>query len=342
MINDKKIISSNAAQSLLDAAYNANCLGRLANGDYVICHENGWFGRDPFELANELCEDIEGIDVLLKAIVEKEIEPPEFDAIWIDGLKIDFSSETNYGEPQAWLYLENGESIEITYEKYNLKPKDYFFSIRKHCNEKDFNNDVYHDTMGVIENYCCDNLKSFINTLKKILERNSPMPIDTKETEQNSPMSINTLEIGNLLFGNSRGNYLVNRCWVDGKWRELMDLMEADYHAYVKNPKLKKYINEQGYFKNEKFIIRPYCWDEDDDAKELPNLEVKDAINGETFTVSWYKYPFRDSYMSHDISQEKWNEIMSSCINSIVVLLDTNVTPNNTTSSNKEKIVPTL
>ena len=157
-----RVITFSAALDLLKAAYEANCIGRLANGDYIVCHENGWFGRDSFELAGELCEDVNGIDTLRKAITDKDIEPPELDAIYAGDMKIEFSTETEYGEPQAWLYIENGESVEITYEKNGLKPSKYFYSIRKHCNEEDFENDVYHKTMGVIEDWNCDNIQALI------------------------------------------------------------------------------------------------------------------------------------------------------------------------------------
>lgn len=32
------------------------------------------------------------------------------------------------------------------------------------------------------------------------------------------------------------------------------------------------------------------------------------------FHINWYKYPFRDSYMSEKISPQKWREIVRSCI----------------------------
>jgi len=32
------------------------------------------------------------------------------------------------------------------------------------------------------------------------------------------------------------------------------------------------------------------------------------------FHINWYKYPFRDSYMSHDIPPKKWREIIRVCI----------------------------
>ena len=160
-----RIITFSAALDLLKAAYEANCIGRLANGDYIVCHENGWFGRDSFELAGELCEDVNGIDTLRKAIADKEIKPPILDKLYMGDVNIDFSTETEYGEPQAWLYIENGESVEITYEKNGLRPSEYFYSIRRHCNEEDFENDVYRKTMGVIESYNCNDIK----TLKEIV-----------------------------------------------------------------------------------------------------------------------------------------------------------------------------
>jgi len=64
------------------------------------------------------------------------------------------TNENNYGEPQAWIYLEDKDrSIEITHEKEGLSQDEEFYSLRLHCSEEEFDNDDFHSTMGVIETY---------------------------------------------------------------------------------------------------------------------------------------------------------------------------------------------
>lgn len=65
-------------------------------------------------------------------------------------------NETNYGEPQAWIYLEDNRSIEITIEQEGLPKKDYFYSIRLHCSEDEFNTNRYNSTTGIIESLAID------------------------------------------------------------------------------------------------------------------------------------------------------------------------------------------
>lgn len=42
-------------------------------------------------------------------------------------------TETAYGEPQIWIELKSGRSIEITHEQEGLSEEDKFYSIRLHC-----------------------------------------------------------------------------------------------------------------------------------------------------------------------------------------------------------------
>lgn len=60
-------------------------------------------------------------------------------------------NRTGYGEPQAWIYLDNGRSLEVVYEQEMLPPDEYFFSVRLHCSDDEFDN--YYSSVGVIE--CC-------------------------------------------------------------------------------------------------------------------------------------------------------------------------------------------
>lgn len=63
-------------------------------------------------------------------------------------------TETEYGEPQVWICLKSGRSMEITHEMNGLDEDSWYYSIRLHCSEKEFDDDIYHSTMGVIDTMC--------------------------------------------------------------------------------------------------------------------------------------------------------------------------------------------
>lgn len=107
----------------------------------------------------------------------------------IDILK-QYETETECGEPQYWVYLESGRSIEITLEQESLPPEHWFYSVRYHCNEEELANDVFHKTMGVIDysntadimdNPCCvDRVFEFVD----FYVRQNDEKIITKEKEK--------------------------------------------------------------------------------------------------------------------------------------------------------------
>ena len=65
--------------------------------------------------------------------------------------------------------MSDGTSIEITQEQEGLKEDDYLFSVRHHCNDKDYDNDVYHGTCGVIDQFYFDELWCVQECLKNTL-----------------------------------------------------------------------------------------------------------------------------------------------------------------------------
>ncbi len=65
-----------------------------------------------------------------------------------------FQSEVEHtplGEPQIWLSLESGRSVEITFESNGLPEEDCYYSVRLHCSEEEFNRGEYEFTMGIID-----------------------------------------------------------------------------------------------------------------------------------------------------------------------------------------------
>lgn len=120
------------------------------------------------------------------------------------------------------------------------------------------------------------------------------------------------MELGNLLFGHSRGRYEVDRDMIQ-PLGDLMYLM--GYDEYGRNPltdrKDKPFdIRENQrtgvdlYDKDGALIMRtrPYWWGDTDSKEgqaqaELPNLEIPSL----GFELNWYKHPFRDSYCNRPL-----------------------------------------
>ena len=129
------------------------------------------------------------------------------------------------------------------------------------------------------------------------------------------------MELGNLLFGNSRGQFEVPRgideddfIWQE-TFIEFMDEIGLDGYGYIENNGLEKYKTERGGFENNTFIINPYYWGEDEEVMKEPNFVFKPT----GFTIDWYKYPLRDSYSNKEITFEELKEILKICKESVIV-----------------------
>jgi hypothetical protein len=132
------------------------------------------------------------------------------------------------------------------------------------------------------------------------------------------------MELGNLFFGNSRGEFEVDHDWQDAFVGCLYD-MGFDNYGYPKYEEkeykgefktIKSNVDENdfmSYFENDTFILMPYYWGEDDYICELSNFVHKPS----GFKMQWYKYPLRDAYMNKDISFDELVEIMEDCKRSL-------------------------
>lgn len=58
-------------------------------------------------------------------------------------------TETALGEPQLFLHCENNRYLEITKERYQLEPKNEFYSVRYNCNDDEFDEKKFGET-GII------------------------------------------------------------------------------------------------------------------------------------------------------------------------------------------------
>ncbi len=116
------------------------------------------------------------------------------------------------------------------------------------------------------------------------------------------------MELGNMIFGNSRGEYEVDRGWQD-IFITLLDELKMDYHGEE--------------YENDTFAVFPYYWGDcecPEDIEHKPDcLAIKPNFlyKPTGFEIKWYKYPFRDSYMNQNIKRSEFMKIVQACIDSI-------------------------
>lgn len=124
------------------------------------------------------------------------------------------------------------------------------------------------------------------------------------------------MELGNFVFGNSRGEVSVNRDWQDD-FSKFLNQSGFDSYGFVEESHLKEWEKTEKhgsvYFENEIFIVRPYYWGDEDSIAEKPNFVFKPT----GFELSWYKFPLRDSYMSKDVDKAEFLEMLEVCRESL-------------------------
>lgn len=120
--------------------------------------------------------------------------------------------------------------------------------------------------------------------------------------------NIETIEIGNLIFGNSRGEYSIDRKIYEPMFYKFLEQNGFDrYGCYINPPE------PQNYFENDTFSIMPYYWGNEPEEMEKPNFVFKPR----NISIQWYKYPLRDAYCTHDISPETFLEMLRICSESL-------------------------
>lgn len=77
---------------------------------------------------------------------------------------------TAAGEPQIWFNLESGRSVEITLESDGLSEEDWYYSVRLHCSEAEFDRGEYESTMGVIDSLIGSCIESAATALGMLLD----------------------------------------------------------------------------------------------------------------------------------------------------------------------------
>lgn len=69
----------------------------------------------------------------------------------------EFNSETGFGEPQHWMDLPNGRSLEITYE--DTGDNNRYYSWRIHCSSDEFDTGLVDNQGGIIAEETSDNFE---------------------------------------------------------------------------------------------------------------------------------------------------------------------------------------
>lgn len=110
------------------------------------------------------------------------------------------------------------------------------------------------------------------------------------------------MEIGNMLFGNSRGDYAVSRS-LEGLFVGALKKAGFDAHGFrhgwESDREAQTPYNEHATATHH-FVIQPYVDDNLDNAVIVPNF--LDRVTG--LKLRWYKYPLRDSYANYDLTEE--------------------------------------
>lgn len=200
---------------------------------------------------------------------------------------------------------------EIDLSEYNYNCYEFIYTLTKEVIsdlETNYEDWILWDTMTNDKEEYDKNkeaLDEIINKAKVIVEQ-----FDNSRPKSN-------MELGNLLFGNSRGEFpiLDREIWQDTFWK-YFDIDEFDYHCYyMKSEDDPDHTTDRGGYKNDVFTINPYYWGEDENIMSEPNFIYKPT----GLEIQWYKYPFRDAYLNQDISLDEAKKIWEDCIKSMEV-----------------------
>ena len=113
--------------------------------------------------------------------------------------------------------------------------------------------------------------------------------------------TLSDMELGNILFGHSRGVYAVEpRMSYQDAFVRFLRAIGCDADGYSDDGQPTE---------NDTFVVRPYYWGEDEAIAELPNFVYKPT----RLEIRWYKYPMRDAYSNLDVSIEEFKSILAEC-----------------------------
>ena len=109
------------------------------------------------------------------------------------------------------------------------------------------------------------------------------------------------MELGNMFFGNSRGEYEIDRSF-QSRFCEVLHRLGVDDHGVANR---EEDMNDMGGITTDSYIIRPYYWGDELEQAKLPNFEFPSL----DLKIKWYKYPLRDSYSNRPFTEEIMEEL---------------------------------
>lgn len=129
------------------------------------------------------------------------------------------------------------------------------------------------------------------------------------------------MELGNMIFGNSRGEHEIDRGYQSAFYHEVLEKMGFDGCGYPEDELPPGWTQEGNVRENEDFAIFPYYWGDctcGEDLKEdgvctpdcllnKPNMVVKPL----GVEIQWYKYPLRDAYCNKPFDSKLLAEIVA-------------------------------
>ena len=146
---------------------------------------------------------------------------------------------SEYGEPQAWVNLENGRAIEVTHHEENLQPEDQYFSVILHCSEREFDEGYFADKCGVIEDDISENTGDSMDVdvikkpLKYVLNANKNTENKISFIQKLRSMATQALKGHNMT--QNRMTDIINAEYALGQFYAILDILwEIDPDEGVK------------------------------------------------------------------------------------------------------------
>lgn len=113
------------------------------------------------------------------------------------------------------------------------------------------------------------------------------------------------MELGNMIFGHSRGQFPVEeRSLYRSLIEPLFEALGCDSYGIE--------------FSNDVFEMHPYCWCEKTGCPQCDTgtqKNLKHKASG--FELAWYKYAMRDAYTDRVITPPQFIEIIRECVESV-------------------------
>lgn len=118
------------------------------------------------------------------------------------------------------------------------------------------------------------------------------------------------MELGNLIFGNSRGEFEIDRDVYQDLFAEFFRSIGIDSYGTVTSKLAKVYPEyiKGCTFENDTFIVRPYYWGDDEEIASMPNFEYKP----DELKICWYKYMMRDAYSNKELTVDYIKEVFEN------------------------------